>query len=84
MELDKDVLRVPLSIDYTGRVTVTGTEVELASLVANFQEGLTAEEIVERNPGLRLGDAYVVLAYYLKERMIVESYLRLHRRAKAA
>lgn len=83
MELDKDVIRVPLRIDHTGRVTVAGTDFELASLVADFQTGLTAEEIVDRHSGLQLSDAYIVLAYYLRERLIVESYLRLSRRSQA-
>ncbi len=78
MSLDMDVLRVPVNIDTGGNVTIGNSGVELASVIGDFQAGFTAEEIVERNEGLNLSDAYLILAYYLRERRIVESYLKLH------
>jgi len=65
----------PLEPDVDGVIRIGGTRVTLDTVVAAFQEGATAEEIVYRYPSLELVDVYAVLAYYLQHRSEVETYL---------
>jgi hypothetical protein len=57
--------------------------VTLDSVVAAFDMGATAEEIVHRYPSLDLPTVYEVLAYVLRHRAAVDDYL-LARRETAA
>jgi len=66
---------VPLQATEDGVVRVGGTRVTLDTVVAAFEEGATAEEIVQQYPALHLADAYAVIGYYLGHRYEVESYL---------
>lgn len=67
---------VPLETSAEGVVRVAGTRVTLDSVVYAFEEGATAEEIVEQYPSLHLADVYAVIGYYLRRRSEVEEYLR--------
>ena len=67
---------IPLEADGEGVVRVGGTRVTLDTVVAAFNEGATAEEIVYQYPSLDLADVYAVIAYYLQRRPEVEAYLR--------
>ena len=67
---------VPLAIDADGVVRVGGTRVMLDTVVAAFEEGATAEDIVSQYQPLDLADVYAVLSYYLRHRSEVEAYLR--------
>ncbi|KRT63301.1 MAG: protein of unknown function DUF433 [Candidatus Dadabacteria bacterium CSP1-2] len=67
---------IPLEIDADGVVRVGGTRVTLDTIVAAFDEGATAEEIVQQYPSLLLADVYAVIGYYLRRRPEVEAYLR--------
>lgn len=67
---------IPLETDADGVVRVGGTRVTLDTIVAAFEEGLTAEEIVQQYPSLPLADVYAVISYYLHQRPEVEAYLR--------
>jgi len=69
---------VPLHMDADGVVRVAGTRVTLETLVAAFQEGATAETIVEQYPSLGLADVYTVVGYYLRHQAEVDDYV--HRR----
>ena len=40
--------------------------------MAAFDEGATAEEIVQQYPALSLADAYAAISYYLRHRSDVE------------
>ena len=62
-----------------GVMRVGGTRVTLDTIVAAFQEGATAEEIVYQYPSLSLADVYSVIGYYLQRRSDVEAYLRRRR-----
>jgi uncharacterized protein (DUF433 family)/predicted HTH domain antitoxin len=64
-----------LEADEAGVLRVGGTRVTLDTVVAAFQRGATAEEIVYQYPSLELADVYAVLAYYLQHRSQVETYL---------
>ena len=67
---------VPLVMDKDGVVRVGDTRVTLDTVVAAFQEGATAEEIVQQYPSLQLADVYAVIGYYLRRRAEIESYLQ--------
>jgi uncharacterized protein (DUF433 family) len=66
---------VPLREDEHGIVRFAGSRVTLDSLVALFDRGATAEEIVQSLPTLALGDVYAVLSYVLVHRPDVDAYL---------
>jgi uncharacterized protein (DUF433 family) len=66
---------VPLQTSEEGIVRVAGTRVTLDTVVAAFEQGATAEEIVQQYPSLHLADAYAVIGYYLRHRPEVETYL---------
>jgi uncharacterized protein (DUF433 family) len=62
-------------MDEHGAVRVGGTRVLLDLVVHAFQEGATAEEIVDRYPTLTLADIYSAIGYYLQHREEVNHYL---------
>lgn len=66
---------VPLQMDEHGDIRVGGTRVLLDLVVHAFQEGATAEEIVDRYPTLALADIYSTVGYYLQHRQEVDRYL---------
>jgi uncharacterized protein (DUF433 family) len=74
---------IPLEMNDDGVVLVGGTRVTLYTVVAAFEEGATAEEIVQQYPSLHLADVYAVIGYYLRRRPEVEAYLR-QRQQKAS
>ena len=67
---------IPLAIDSDGVARVGGTRVTLDSVIAAFNEGMTAEGIVEQYPSLQLANVYAVLGYYLNHRAEIEAYLQ--------
>ena len=67
---------IPLEIDTDGVIRVGGTRVTLDTVVAAFNEGATAEEIVYQYPSLNLADVYATISYYLRQTAEVEAYLR--------
>jgi uncharacterized protein (DUF433 family) len=67
---------VPLEVDADGVARVGISRVTLDTVVAAFNEGATAEEIVYQYPSLNLADVYAVIGYYLQRRSDVETYLR--------
>ena len=73
---------IPLEIDANGAVRVGGTRITLDTIVDAFGQGATAEEITYQYPSLHLADFYAVIAYYLRRRAAVESYLQ-HRQKGA-
>lgn len=66
----------PLTVNSDGVVLIGGTRVTLDTVVAVFNQGATAEEIVHRYPSLKLGDVYATIAYYLNHQQDVEAYLQ--------
>jgi uncharacterized protein (DUF433 family) len=69
-----DPLIVPLATQ-DGVIRVAGTRVSLESVLVTFNEGSTPEEIVQQYPSLPLADVYTVIAYYLRNRAEIDSYL---------
>ncbi len=74
---------VPLFTDADGVVRIGSSRVTLDTLIEAFQDGMTAEGIVEQYPSLGLDDVYTVIGYYLKHQVEAEAYLR-NRLKKAA
>jgi len=54
---------------------LVGSRVSLASLVANWKEGLSPESIRDNFPTLRLEQVYGTIAYYLANQAQIETYL---------
>lgn len=67
---------IPLARGEDGAFRVTGTRVTLDSIVHEFKEGATPEQIQEDFPSVALSDIYTVVAYYLQHPRAVEEYLR--------
>ncbi len=76
MTIPTTMERIPLKTDPDGVVRVDGTRVTLDTIVQTFEEGATAEEIVQQYSSLNLADVYAVIAYYLQRREQVQEYLR--------
>jgi uncharacterized protein (DUF433 family) len=73
----------PLAADPEGVIRVGGTRVTLDIVVEAFNEGLSAEEIVQQYPSLRLVHVYGAITYYLNHQREVNDYLA-QRNAEAA
>ncbi len=70
---------VPLEVKEDGVVRVIGSRVTLDTVIGAFNDGASAEEIVEQYPSLSLNDVYAVIAYYLHEKAAVDTYLAEYR-----
>jgi uncharacterized protein (DUF433 family) len=66
---------VPMAIDEDGMVRIAGTRVTLDTVIACYQQGDSAEAIVEAFPTLSLGDVHAVIAYYLHHQDEVDHYI---------
>ncbi len=73
---------VPIKMNKDGVILVSKTRVTLDTIIAAFNEGLTAEEISYQYPSVPLADIYSVIGYYLRKRKEVDAYLK--RREKQA
>ena len=51
------------------------SHVLLELVIRAFQDGATAEAIVQRYPTTTLAEIYAVIAYYLRHPQIIERYL---------
>ncbi|BAS58198.1 MULTISPECIES: DUF433 domain-containing protein [Leptolyngbya] len=69
----------PLQANEDGVILVGKTRVTLDTVVAVFNQGVTAEEIAHRYPSLNLADIYATIAYYLKHQSEVDAYLQQRR-----
>lgn len=74
---------VPLTLGDDGTIRITGSRVTLESVVHQFKQGATAEQIQEDFPSLPLRDIYAAIAYYLQHVDRVEDYLREQAHAAA-
>lgn len=62
-------------LDEHGRFRVGNTRVLLDMVVHAFDDGATAEQIVQSFDSLTLADAYGAIAYYLRHRDDIRHYL---------
>jgi uncharacterized protein (DUF433 family) len=67
---------VPLVLGEDGTIRVRGSRVTLDSVIDDFKQGATAEQIQEDFPSITLRDVYGAIAYYLDHAEDVERYLR--------
>jgi uncharacterized protein (DUF433 family) len=65
----------PLETSADGVIRVRGTRVTLDTVWAEFNEGATAEEIVQQYPSLSLADAYQAIGYCLRNPTLLTTYL---------
>jgi uncharacterized protein (DUF433 family) len=72
--------KIPIETDIDGVIRVGNTRVTLDTIVAAFNGGSTAEEIVYQFPVLNLADVYAVITYYLRNIKTVETYLKNRKR----
>src|SRR5438552_1344756 len=70
----------PLRMDADGVVRVGGTRVTLDTVVWEYENGASAEEVVLHYPTLDLADAYAVFSYYLQNCAEVDVYLAERRK----
>ncbi len=66
---------VPLTQTENGTIRVTGSRVTLEAVVHQYQQGSSAEAILESFPSLKLADIHAVISYYLNHRDQVGEYL---------
>lgn len=71
---------LPLHTDAHGVIRVGGTRVTLDTVIAFYQMGCSAEEIVRRFDTLALADVHAVISYYLRHRAEVDQYLEERKR----
>jgi uncharacterized protein (DUF433 family) len=69
----------PLRMNGDGVILVGRTRVPLDTVVGEFEDGATPEEIVQGFSSLELADVYAVIGYYLRHRVEVEAYLQRRR-----
>jgi len=60
-------------------IRIAGTRVGIESVLRDYQEGASPEEIVLRYPTLSLEQVHATITYYLANRERVEAYLALVR-----
>lgn len=80
--LTTDMLPPSLSVDSVGTIRVGDSRVSLDVVVQQYENGMTPEAMVQAYDTLGLADVYDVIAYYLRHREAVQSYLT-HRAAEA-
>ncbi|MEW6239035.1 MAG: DUF433 domain-containing protein [Candidatus Omnitrophota bacterium] len=66
---------LPLEVDADEVVRIGKTRVTLDVVMEAFQEGATAEEIVQQYPSLQLADVYNVIGYCLRRSDEIAAYL---------
>ncbi len=67
---------VPLRLDETNTLRVTGSRITLDILIEHHKEGWAPERIVEALDTLQLGDVYSILGYYYRHQAELDEYLR--------
>ena len=72
----------PIETNSNGVMLIGKTRVTLDTVVAAFDRGATAEEIVHRYPSLELADVYSAIAFYLNNQQEIKIYLE-HRQQQA-
>lgn len=67
---------LPLRLTEDGTIRIANSRVSLDSVVHHYKLGASAEQIVQKFPGLDLADVYAAITYYLNHEATVEEYLR--------
>ncbi len=69
----------PLRVDEGGVVRVGASRVSLDLIVEQYENGMSAEEMVRTYDTLRPADVHAALAYYLRHQDEVRDYLKRRR-----
>ena len=75
MSLSFDPLAIPLDLLENGAIRVRGTRIPFESLIYEFRNGATPEQIATDFDTLDLADVYTVSAFYLRNRLAVDEYI---------
>lgn len=75
MTLQMDAIPVPMAMDASGSIRISGTRITLDDLMAHFDAGESPEEIVQELDALNLADVYLVRGYCLLHTEEVREYL---------
>jgi uncharacterized protein (DUF433 family) len=70
---------VPLRVDEHGVIRVGNSQVLLDVVIREFNNGADPEAIAHGYSTLQLADVYAVIAYFLRHRQEVDSYLHARR-----
>ena len=76
MDLVNVIELIPLKTDAHGVVRIGETRVTLDTVMYEFEQGSTAEEIAYQFDELDLPDVYAAIAYYLRHQDEVKAYLQ--------
>ena len=68
--------RPPLRVDEGGVIRVGNTRISLDLIVEQYENGMTPEDLVRAYDTLALADVHAVIAYYLRHRDEVRTYLK--------
>src|SRR5438552_4789370 len=66
----------PLRADQGGAVRIGNSRVGLDVLIEQYENGMTPEDMVRAYDTLALADVHAVIAYYLRHKGEVQSYLK--------
>lgn len=66
----------PLRVDEGGAIRVGTSRVNLDVVVEQYENGMTPEDMVRAYDTLDLADVHAVIAYYLRHREEVRTYLK--------
>ncbi len=67
---------VPLTMLDNGAIRITGTRVSLDSIIYDYKQRRSAEQIQENFPAVKLEHIYAAIWYYLQHQDEVETYLQ--------
>jgi uncharacterized protein (DUF433 family) len=65
----------PLRQDDSGALRVGNSRVLIELVIRAFQDGATPETIAQQYPSTTLSDIYAIVAYYLRHREEIDTYL---------
>ncbi len=74
----------PLVLGEDGTIRIRGSRVTLDSVINEFRQGATAEQIQDDFPSLTLREVYGAIAYYLEHTEDIERYLHEQEQAGEA
>jgi uncharacterized protein (DUF433 family) len=74
----------PLFEDRHGTIRLTGSRIPLDTIVYEFNQGATAEQIQDSFPSLSLRSIYGAISFYLEHQAAVDDYLRRRDQEAAA
>ena len=84
MVLQSEAVETPIRFNAEGVALVGDTRIPLSTVVAAFHQGESPEKMVDNYDALALADVYAVIAFYLRYREAVDTYLEGQRQSVEA